>query len=96
MIIKKHINANRLILAICDENLLGSTFEEGGKRLEVNRVFYEGEKISEEEIVTLIGKAYIINAVGRDSVACCAKAGLCDIESIPKIKGIPYFQAVLF
>jgi len=97
MIIKKHMaEGRRLILAACDDELLGKRFEENGKQLDVSPEFYNGEKIAEAELVRLIGKAYIINAVGKKSVACCAKADICSKEDILKIEGIPYLQAVLF
>jgi hypothetical protein len=97
MIIKKHVaEGRRLILAICDDELLGKRFEEKEKQLDISPGFYEGEKIDEAELARLIRKAYIVNAVGKDSVGCCVKANLCREEDAPKIKGIPYFQAILF
>jgi len=97
MIIKKHVaDGRRLILAICDDELLGKRFEEKNKQLDISPSFYEGEKIDEIELARLIKMAYIVNAVGKDSVGCCIKAELCREEDVPKIRGIPYFQAILF
>jgi uncharacterized protein len=97
MFVKKHMaEGRRLILAVCDDELLGKKFDEKGKQLDISREFYGDERCSEAELAKLIGIAYIINAVGKKSVACCARAGLCDEKDTPKISNIPYFQAVLF
>lgn len=97
MIIKKHTaEGKRLILAICDDALLGKKFEEGKKQLDISNEFYGGDKASEDETMKLIERAYIVNAVGEEAVGCCVKAGLCKKQDALSIKGIPYFQAVLF
>lgn len=97
MIIKKHMaEGRRLILAVCDEELLGQRFEENKKQLDLTASFYGGEKAEEAEVIRLLGMAYIVNAAGKKSVRCCIKADLCNEKEVPKIKGIPYFHAVLF
>ncbi|OGM01847.1 hypothetical protein A3K72_04235 [Candidatus Woesearchaeota archaeon RBG_13_36_6] len=97
MIVKTHIsNDNKLILAICDNGLIGNKYEEGEKQLDLASSFYNGKKMEEEAVIELIEKAHIINAVGKDSVDCCLKAGVVDKNNIGRIKGIPYAYMVGF
>lgn len=97
MIVKTHTtNDNRLILTICDDDLIGEKYEEGGKQLDLTSDFYQGEKIEEEAIIGLIKKAYMVNAIGENSVKCCLKAGVVDKNNIGKIKRVPYAHMVRF
>jgi len=97
MIVKIHTTSdNRLILTICDDELIGKRYEEREKQLDLTSDFYQGNKMAEEEIIKLIEKAYIINAVGKDSVGCCVKAGVINKKTVGKIKGIPYAYMVRF
>lgn len=95
MIIKQHVTPDkRLILAICDDDLLGKTFIEGKKQLELSSNFYKGAKAEDADVVPLLTKAYAINAVGRAAVSVCIKAGLAETKNISKIKGIPFLQLI--
>ena len=97
MIVKTHkTKDNRLILAMCDEVLIGKRYEEGEKQLDLTSDFYQGIKAEERAIIELIEGAYIINAVGKKSVELCIKKGVVDKENINKIKGIPYAYMVRF
>jgi uncharacterized protein len=95
MIVKKHITGDkRLILAICDEDLLGKVIEDGKKQIDLTAEFYMGIVTGEEETLDLMHKAYVVNAVGKDSVACCIKAKLVDEKQVSRIGGIPFVQLV--
>jgi len=65
MIVKEHINEGKLILALCDKNLLGKKIEDQNIQLDLSSSFYKGEEADIEELKKLIKKAYIINAVGK-------------------------------
>jgi uncharacterized protein len=95
MIAKKHVLPDkRLLLAVCDEDILGKLFLEGKKQLDLGQEFYKGEKLSEEEAIKLIKMACIVNAVGKNAVECCWKAGVIEEGMAKKIAGIPYLQIV--
>jgi hypothetical protein len=97
MIVKKHVTGDRrLVLAICDDALLGSVFEDDGKQLDLSADFFRGMPLGEEDVIKLIGKAYSVNAVGKEVVNCCIKAEVASKEDIRLIKGIPYLQLVFF
>jgi len=64
------------------------------RQLDLSSEFYNGEKKSCEEVISLVRKAHMINAVGKKSVGCCLKAKLIESKETPKIEGIPYLQLV--
>lgn len=97
MIVKTHTTSdNRLILTICDDELIGKKYGEGEKQLDLTSDFYKGNKMAEKEIIKLIEKAYIINAVGKNSVGCCLRAGVVNKKNIGVIKGVSYAQMTRF
>ena len=94
MILKKHFNEGRLILAMCDKDLLGKSFEDNKSILNLKSGFYKGEESPIEVVVSLFKKAYIINAVGKKSVALLVKENVVLPDQIKEIKNIPYIQIV--
>lgn len=95
MIVKKHHNGARLILAACDDNLLGQKIEDDTKIIDCSSDFYNGEKISKEDFVILIGKAYMVNAVGKETTNILADKKFANNTEIKFISGVPYIN-ILF
>ncbi len=83
----------KIILAVCDSDLIGKTFEENNLRLDLSSNFYKGEETSKEKILELFKIAHMVNLVGKQSVELGKKAGI--VEKIITIKGIPHAQAVV-
>ena len=95
MIVKEHITANnKLILTVCDKEIIGKKFETPDLKLDLSSDFYKGKKKTEEEITKLFGQAYMINLVGQKSVDLGLKSKIISKKDIIKIKDIPYVQAV--
>jgi len=98
MYVKTH-KAYREIIAICDEDLLGKTFEDGKKILDVKDNFFGGDKVDEPDLIELM-KDYAagdatFNIVGKQSTNIALKLGLINKEGIKEIKGIPYALVLL-
>lgn len=93
MYIKIH-EAYRLIVALCDSNILGKKFEEGNIQLDVSERFYKGEELEKKEIIELIKKyarddaTFII--AGKEAVKTAIEAGIIDKSAPKKIAGIPH------
>ena len=95
MIVKIHKdNYSRIVLAVCDKELLGKKFEEGNKQLDLASDFYEGEEKTEKETGDLMRNAYMINLVGDKSVGLAIKEEIVDKNSVMKIKDVPYAQVI--
>ncbi len=95
MIIKKHNANGKIILAICDKDILGKTFEQGDAFLDLNSEFYKGKKAQKKEIIEEINKAYIINAAGKKTVQLLIKEGFALNSSLKYVENIPYIQVIV-
>jgi hypothetical protein len=95
MIVKKHSQNNKLVLAICDEDLLGKTIEENDLVLDLKSNFYRGEKTTEQELEKLLKTSYIVNAVGKNSIEFLEKQGLIKKENAKIIAKTPCVQIVI-
>jgi len=93
MLIKIH-KSYRDVVAICDSELIGKTFEEGQKILEIRESFYKGEEKPEEEVIRLMREFNkedaTFNIVGEKSVNAAIKAEIISKEGIKKVRGIPF------
>ena len=100
MFVKIHKSHNiRPVIAICDSELLGEKFGEGKRELNVRENFYNGTEMNKEELLKLIQRQTIedasFNIVGKESVQIALEAGIISIESVHKIKGIPFALVLL-
>ncbi len=96
MIVKIHkSNEGRVILAICDSELIGKCFTEGDKQLDLSSDFYKGEEMKEKRILNLLKSVHIVNLCGEESVALGVNAGIVDEENMMKVDGIPHAEAVI-
>jgi len=92
--VKIHKSEGREIVAMCDKDILGKTFEEGDLVLEVSERFYKGTLVGDEAAKNIIKNADILNVVGKKAVELALKVGVVSKIHIIKIKGIPHAQVV--
>lgn len=99
MISVKLHKSYRIVVAICDSNLLGKKFEEGIKQLDIRESFYKGKNISYQEAVKLIisqsKEDSTFNIVGEKSIGAAKKAGIIEDHGIGKIHDIPFALVLL-
>jgi len=85
----------RRIVAACDSALLGKVFEGPNGRfldLKVYRSFYEGEKVSQDELAEILSHAGNINLVGEKTIEAAVKA-FPQAKAKPfMIGGVPHLQ----
>jgi len=95
MMVKEHITSdNKLILTVCDKEIIGRKFETPDLKLDLSSDFYKGKEKTEKEIIKLFQMSYMINLVGQKSVELGLKSKIISKKDIIKIKNIPYVQAV--
>ncbi|MDD4245041.1 MAG: DUF424 family protein [Candidatus Methanomethylophilaceae archaeon] len=92
--VRIHAGKEDMLLAACDEDLVGKEFREGRMRLKVSKEFYMGELVSEETLVERLKSVSVINLVGERAVSVAVEQGLVDPECILIIDGIKHAQAV--
>jgi hypothetical protein len=84
----------RVLLAVCDTELLGRVLRDGKIVFEVRRDFYDGLKMSVAEAVDLMGQSTIVNMVGQNIVQKALERGLIHPDAILNISGVPHAQIV--
>ena len=95
MYLKVHKSGERKIIAVCDEDLIGKTFEENDLQLIISERFYKGEKASEDKILEEIKDADYLNIVGKNSIEFGIKNKLILKSNIILIQKIPYAILIL-
>ena len=93
MYAKKHETQYQTILAVCDKEHIGKTFEEGEICFTASERFYKGEEVTPEELEKLFDEAQSVNLFGDKCVDIAIKKGLVSEKSARKIKGIKHAQA---
>jgi hypothetical protein len=94
MIVKKHVVEGKLLLALCDDSLLGKKFEDDTKQLDISSSFYNGVTMKIEQLLLLLEEAYIINAVGSETIDFLKQQGF-KVENVIAVQGIPHAQIII-
>jgi hypothetical protein len=89
--VKVYQEGGQVLVAACDEELIGQTFEEGEMILKVTS-FYDGTVASKEELVVNLEAATCANLVGKRTIEVAVSAGFIDKDGIIRIGGVPHAQ----
>jgi hypothetical protein len=92
--LKEHQTASGLLVAVCDKELLGQSFQEAELRLAVTERFYKGEEATEDEVIASLRRATIANVVGRRAVQCAVEHEFINEANVLVIGGVPHAQMV--
>ena len=84
----------QVLLAACDADVLGKTFQDSDLVFEVKEEFYKGFKTSIEEAVSLIEKSTIVNLVGTRIVKKAIERGYVHPEAVIEICGVLHAQII--
>ncbi|MCO8242777.1 MULTISPECIES: DUF424 family protein [unclassified Haladaptatus] len=82
MILKERDTGEGLLVAVCDDDVLGETFENGDLSFTVSEEFYGGDEADEDEVVSSLTRANVANIVGTDAVALAVDAGFVDETNV--------------
>jgi hypothetical protein len=83
-----------LLVAVCDADILGDTFENGSVSLTVNEEFYGGDRADEAAIVASLQAAQVANVVGERAVSVAIEAGIVDSGAVLDVGGTRHAQLV--
>jgi hypothetical protein len=83
-----------VLLAACDEELLGTILRDGKLVFKVKEEFYKGPKMPVEDAVELIKESTVVNMVGPNIVKKAIEEGLVHPEAVLDICGVPHAQIV--
>ena len=83
-----------VMVAACDKSILGKTFREGKKKLEVATRFYGGDLCTVDETMQAVEAADIGNLVGGKVVKAAVRRGLADPDAVIEIDGVAHVQII--
>ena len=92
MFVKIH-EAYRNILAVADSDLIGKTFEEGIRQIEVKESFFKGDQKTKEELLEIMqnfdANDATFNIVGNNAITTALEAGIIKKHGVMKIGNVP-------
>lgn len=92
MLAKKHEYELNTVLAVCDKEHIGKTFEDGKICFTASERFYNGHLVTEKELIELVKECSSVNLFGNKCVAILEKEGLINQANVILISGIKHAQ----
>lgn len=92
MILKERDTGEGLLVAVCDDDVLGETFENGDLSFTVSEEFYGGDEADEDEVLSSLTRANVANIVGTDAVALAVDAGFVDETNVLELDSTRHAQ----
>ncbi len=92
--IKIHRGQGEVILAACDEEVLGKTFSGDGMKFHVSNGFYDGYLVTEEEFVDRMDEYTIMNLVGNRVIDLAIENGHVTEDYVIQIGDVKHVQVV--
>ncbi|QSX00807.1 DUF424 domain-containing protein [Haloterrigena alkaliphila] len=85
MLVTERETPEGLLVAVCDEDVLGETFEGEGVSLTVTEEFYGGDAVDESATVESLARADVANIVGRQAVELAIEEGFVDEANVLEV-----------
>jgi hypothetical protein len=82
------------LVAVCDDDVLGETFDNDGTPFEVTEEFYDGERADEGRVVASLARARVANIVGSQSVNLAVEHGFVEEANVLDLGGTTHAQLV--
>ncbi|ELY91112.1 hypothetical protein C483_10521 [Natrialba hulunbeirensis JCM 10989] len=85
MIINERQTQEGLLVAVCDSDALGETFEGDELSLTVTEEFYGGDEADEDAVIDSLARADVANIVGTRSVELAIEEGFIDEANVLEV-----------
>ncbi len=85
-----------ILVNICDEELVGTTVEEGRLKVHLSKEYYSGEVVDKGEALRLIRTCSIVNLAGERSVSLAVENSVGAPEAIREIAEVPFLMIYKF
>ena len=92
MLVNERQTQEGLLVAVCDEDVLGETFEEGDLSLTVTEEFYGGDAVDERTVVESLAQADVANIVGINAVELAVEEGFIDEANVLEVETTVHAQ----
>jgi hypothetical protein len=90
--LREYTPGPEILVAVCDQDVLGQTFREGKMVLKVSSKFFGGDLVEVSYAINRISKATIANLIGNCIVDAAIQAKLIHPDAIVKVEGIAHAQ----
>lgn len=94
MILTERETPEGVLVAVCDADVLGETFEEGAISLTVTEDFYGTEEVDVEAVRDALVRADVANIVGTDAVDLAIEVGVVDEANVLEVGSTVHAQTV--
>ncbi|WP_323677790.1 DUF424 family protein [Halorubellus sp. PRR65] len=94
MLLSERETTEGLLVAACDADLLGETFEDGELSLTVTEEFYGGDEVEPAAAVDAVRRADVANLVGTETVAAAVDAGVVDESTVLEVEDTLHAQVL--
>ena len=92
MWVKTH-HSYRDVIAVCDSELVGKTFEEGNKQIRISEYFFKGEEKTPEQVEEILKNGVIEDTtfvlVGNQAIQTALNLEVIQKNSVTTIQEIP-------
>lgn len=92
MILKERKTDEGLLVAVCDDDVLGETFEDGDVSLTVSEEFYGGDEADEQAILNSLARASVANIVGNEAVELAVREGFVEESNVLDVETTRHAQ----
>ncbi|MCA1813695.1 MAG: DUF424 family protein [Halobacteriales archaeon] len=89
---KVYRQGREVVVAACDQDLVGQELRDGKLRLKVTEAFYGTDSVSSQDLVQQLRVCTIANLVGHRVVALAMEQGLIAESNVLWIGGVPHAQ----
>jgi len=90
--VKMYRHGAEVLVAACDQDILGKTFRSENLKMHVSEGFYKGDSGDEELLVNRLQLATIANLVGEKTIGIAVKHGFVNPACVLMISGVPHAQ----
>ncbi len=88
-----HSKTGEVVVAVCDEELLGKSLRVvEGFAVEVSKSFYGGVLVEEKDLQNYLKQGTIINLLGEFIVDYALNHGMIVEKAVMRIDGVPHVQ----
>ncbi|MCI4331608.1 MAG: DUF424 family protein [Thermoplasmata archaeon] len=96
VVMRVHRVRAELVVAACDEELIGRTLPvgNGGHTVTISSHFYGERAVSDEELVWALHRATIVNLLGERVMAVARREGLIGPEGAGSLGGVPHAEII--
>jgi hypothetical protein len=94
IVMRVHRKGAELVLAACDEELIGRVLKIGSRTYEISSSFYGSLKVEKETLVTHLRQATMANLLGERTVNIAVDAGVVEKDATSHLDGVLHAEMV--